>query len=409
MNPRRESGDWPKWRNRVLDWIARKSVDEPYIDNLFGRICRLVREDGVPLDRATLHLRTLHPQLFGGTLEWRPGMRDAEVHFHERSVVRDASFLNSPVRALFEGADGIRQRLDILAEGSDPGYAIFLDLRRQGFTDYLALPMRFTDGKRHASSWATRRSSGFTVDDIVLIEEILPALAMAVEIRLNRRIAKNLLNTYVGPRAGERIFRGEITRGSGETIRAAIWNSDLRGFTRLSQNWPRDRLIDLLNGYFDVMGEAVQSQGGEILKFIGDGLLAIFPLDAPDACGRSLHAARHARAGMARFNAERQARGEITVGFGLSLHVGDVMWGNIGTASRLDFTVIGPAVNLTERLQELAKQLGRDILLSHEFTRDCAGLEDQLESLGVHRLRDIEEPIEVYALTQPSRSSATSS
>ncbi len=400
MNVAEESGCWPTRRNRALDWLARHSVFEPYIDNLFGGACNLLHEDGVPLDRATLHLRTLHPQLLGATITWRPGMRDAEIQFHERGVLQQPRYRNSPVRALFEGAEGIRQRLDIDHAVQGPAFDIFADLRSQGFTDYLALPMRFTDGKRHASSWATRRPRGFSASDLLTIEEMLPILAMAVEIRLNRRIAKNLLNTYVGPRAGERILRGEITRGSGETLHAAIWNSDLRGFTRLSQNWPRDALIDLLNGYFDVMADAVNGQGGEILKFMGDGLLAIFPLDASGACVRAFRAARDAIAGMRRFNAEREARGEQAVGFGIALHRGDVMWGNIGAASRLDFTVIGPAVNITERLQELAKELGRKALLSGDFVHSCEHREAALECLGRCRLRDIDEAIEVYAILE---------
>ncbi len=400
MNDRPEKGHWPSRRNATLDWLARESVLEPYIDNLFGGACNRLRADGVPLDRATLHLRTLHPQLLGATITWRPGMQDAEIDFHERSVLEQPAYLGSPVRALFEGAEGIRQRLDLEHLREGPAFGIFADLQRQGFTDYLALPMRFTDGKRHASSWATRRPGGFDTVDLLTIEEMLPILAMAVEIRLNRRIARNLLNTYVGPRAGERILRGEITRGSGETLHAAIWNSDLRGFTRLSQTRPRDELLDLLNGYFDVMADAVLGEGGEILKFMGDGLLAIFPLETPQACSRAFRAARAAVAGMRRFNADRGARGEERVGFGIALHRGDVMWGNIGAASRLDFTVIGPAVNITERLQELAKELRTEVLLSGEFVHSCEHREAALRPLGRRRLRDIDRAIEVYTMVE---------
>jgi len=395
-----ETGRWPGRRTRTLDWLARDSVLEPYIDNLFGGVCNRLREDGLPLERATLHLRTLHPQLLGATITWRPGMRDAEIVFHERRVLQQPRYLNSPVRALFEGAEGIRQRLDLDHTVQGPAFEIFADLRDQGFTDYLALPMRFTDGRRHASSWATRRPGGFRPTDLLTIEEMLPVLAMAIEIRLNRRIARNLLNTYVGPRAGERILRGEITRGSGETLHAAIWNSDLRGFTRLSQSWPRDALLDLLNGYFDVMADAVLGEGGEILKFMGDGLLAIFPLDTPRACARAFRAARAAVHGMHHFNETRRSRGEESVGFGIALHRGDVMWGNIGAASRLDFTVIGPAVNVTERLQELTKELRVEVLLSGEFVHSCEHHEAALHPLGRRRLRDIDEAIEIYTILE---------
>lgn len=343
-----------------------------------------------------MHLRTLHPQLVGASLEWRPGMREATVRLHDRSSLATPAYLESPVRALFEGVEAIRERLDSYGAGSDPRYAILAELAAEGFTDYVALPMTFTDGKRHATSWATRRPGGFTTTELLELDDLRPLLAMALEIRLNRRIARILLETYVGPRAGRRILEGEITRGSGETMRAAIWYTDLRGFTRLSQHTPLDRLLAVLNRYFDIVGDAVTAHGGEILKFVGDGLLAIFPLDSGEACGRAFSAALATCRGMRDWNAERLAYGEPPVGYGLALHVGDVLWGNVGTATRLDFTVVGPAVNVAHRLEGLAKELGREVVLSETFAAGCPHSRERLRLLGTFRLRDVDGPVAVY-------------
>jgi len=308
--------------------------------------------------------------------------------------------LNSPIRALYDGAEGIRKRLDLPdAEGGDE-YPIYADLRAEGLTDYVALPMTFTDGKRHASTWSTKQSGGFSTADLVEINDVLPILAMAVEIRANRRITKNLLNAYVGRYAGERILSGDIRRGSGATVRAAIWNCDLRGFTRISEQWPRDDVISWLNEYFDVMAGPVEAHGGEILKFVGDGMLAIFRLESAEACRDALGAAVEARAGMKELNAHRVARGSFELGFGVALHVGDVMYGNIGTATRLDFTVIGPAVNVTARLQTLTKELRRQVLLSAPFAMMCACGAEFLTSLGRYPLRGVDEPLEVFGLAE---------
>ena len=226
-------------------------------------------------------------------------------------------------------------------------------------------------------------------------------LALAVEIRANRRITKNLLNTYVGQHAGERILSGDIRRGSGATVRAAIWNCDLRGFTRISEQWPRDDVIQWLNEYFDVMAAPVEKHGGEVLKFVGDGMLAIFPPRQPGslpqgAAGGGGGAPRHE----ASSTRQRIARGSFELGFGVALHVGDVMYGNIGTATRLDFTVIGPAVNVTSRLQTLTKELRRQVLLSAPFAFMCGCSAEFLTTLGRFPLRGVDEPIEVFGLSE---------
>ncbi len=395
---RGETGHWPRRRTRVIDWLVEESVRERFIDNLFGAVCRGLREEGLPLERATLHLRTLHPQLLGATLRWYPGLHDAEIEFHEKIILREDRHLKSPVRLVDDAAAMVRRRLDRPLPPQEESFAVFRQLRAEGFTDYVALPMTFTDGKRHVATFATRRKTGFDPGELAEIREMLPLLAMAIEIRLNRRITRNLLNAYVGPHAGERILRGEIDRGSAEIVDAAVWLADLRGSTRLAASLPHDELIALLNDYFDRFGEGLEAEGGEILKFLGDGLLAVFPLNQPDACGRALAAARRARAAVNAFNQDRAARGRPWLDFVLALHLGMVAWGNIGTRERLDFTVIGSAVHIARRLEELAKELGERVVISEAVLQGCPQAKPELKALGRHHLRGLETPIAVFAL-----------
>lgn len=390
-------GQWPTRRSAVLDWLVGDVTGQPFLDNIFAELCQRLHDSGLPLDRATLHLRTLHPQFGGATMRWLPGMMEPTFSAVDRGVWQRPSYLNSPLRPLYEGeVDGIRARLD-LPMGGMPNYAIYDDLRAEGFTDYVALPLLFVSGTRHACTWATRQEGGFTTAELVVIADILPVLAMVLEIRHNRRITKNILNAYVGERSGMRILAGDIDRGSGETVTAAIWHCDLRGFTMLSERWPRDDVIASLNAYFDTMAAPVIDSGGEILKFIGDAMLAIFPMDEAGACERALEAALSAQAGMAALNAERRGSGRDELGFGLALHVGDVMWGNIGAQQRLDFTVIGPAVNVASRLDGLSKELRRPLLVSGAFAGALRDADALLERLGSYPLRGVEHEVEVFA------------
>lgn len=393
-----EAGQWPSRRSPVLDWLSSGVTDQPFLDNLFADLCRRLRAHGLPLDRATLHLRTLHPQFGGATIRWTADTDELVLTTVNREVWRNRRYLESPLRPLYEGeVDGIRARLDLPQPPGAPVYEIYDDLRAAGMVDYVVLPMAFVSGTRHACTWSTKRPGGFATADLQAIADLLPVLAMAIEIRHNRRITKNLLDAYVGRRSGTRILEGQIDRGSGETLSAAIWHCDMRGFTMLSERWPRDDVIQSLNAYFDTMAAPLTEHGGEILKFIGDAMLAIFPIAEPRACERALRAALEAQQGMARLNEERRAAGQTELGFGLALHVGDVMWGNIGTKERLDFTVIGPAVNVAARLESLSKELRRPLLISAAFAASCACTKLTLDRLGDYALRGVEQEIGVLA------------
>ena len=296
---------------------------------------------------------------------------------------------------MFRTAEPIRRKIEDPECPND--YGIVEELRAEGVTDYLIQPLPFTNGEVHAVSWTTTQPGGFSDDHLAALEAIRRPFARVAEVYALRRVAATLLGTYVGRGAGERILQGRIRRGDIERIEAVILLSDLRDFTGLSDRLPGEAVIGLLNGYFDCLVPAIAAHGGEVLKFVGDGLLAIFPVaaDPRAACRSALAAAADARAALTEINAERVARGEVALRYGLALHLGEVLYGNIGSAGRLDFTTVGPAINLTARLETLTRDLGRDLVTSSAFARHCSG---SLTSLGSFHLRGFREPQEVFAL-----------
>jgi adenylate cyclase len=379
----------------VVDWLTHGTRDERFLDNIFAAMCIRIQQSGIPLKRSTLHILIQHPQWLGARMLWADGMREAEMARVDFDVRERSEYIGSPANEIHDGATEVREKLE-----RDPSkgrqHAIYDEMRTKGLTDYVAWPMYHTLGKRHIVTFATDRPGGFDEAHIAGLQRLLPVLARVSEIRVKNRLARTLLETYVGSHAGELILAGATRRGTGTTVRAAIMICDLRDFTKISDSWPRDDVIDLLNGYFDAMSEPIERHGGEILKFIGDGLLAIFPLSNPKACANLLNAVSEARKAMAALNQERGGSGRAPLNFGIGVHVGDVMYGNIGSRSRLDFTVIGPAVNMASRLETLTKQLGKPVLLSGEFAEFVKG-EFELENVGKHTVRGFADPIELFA------------
>jgi adenylate cyclase len=306
-------------------------------------------------------------------------------------------YLDSPVAALHDGVERVRARL----EGAPPAneYPMFASLRRDGFTDYVGWPLLFTLDQMHTITFASDRRGGFTDAELDCVAGLLPAFALTIEVRFKNELSRRLLDTYVGPHAGEQILKGMTTRGSGRTIEAAVAMFDLRGFTALSDTHSRDDVIAMLNDYFDAIAEPIDRHGGEILKFMGDGLLAVFPLDREAACENALSAVSGACAAMRVLNDVRRAAGKEALGFGVGVNVGEVMYGNIGTSARLDFTVIGPVVNAAARLEALTKDVGVSALFSEAFAAKAPP--NFLVSRGRHRLRGFGKPIEVFTLASP--------
>jgi adenylate cyclase len=381
----------------VIRWLmteARKRVDASEFLEAFAHELRAA---GVDVSRITTGVPILHPQIFSFSGLWQLDKGTTE-RLYRTGPDTQATMSNSPIRIAYEGGGPVR--CDLSAPPRDGEFAIVGDLRGEGFADYIVHSVPFADGSHKALSLATKRRGGFDSDELALFEAMIPAVAFNLEVQALRRTARTLLDTYVGQQAGGRVLEGQIQRGTGETITAVIWLCDLRGFTNLSETLPRDALIDLLNCYFGPMCDAVAAQGGEILKFIGDALLAIFPIraDAAATCAAALLAAERAQAALIEENRRRQDAGLARIDYGLALHVGDVMYGNIGSDTRLDFTVIGPAVNLTARIESMCRQLGRPLLLSADFVRAARISAD---SLGAFALKGVGAEQEIFAPARP--------
>jgi adenylate cyclase len=359
---------------KVTDWLidgARSASSPPA---MMAEACERLVDAGLPLWRVGVFVRTLHPDIFGVSFVWRRG-GEVVVTSADFDVIDSDEYRSSPLSVLYATEQEVRRKLSANAAGDNSPF--LADMRQEGVTDYIALPVRFTDGSIHSSSWTTKLPGGFTEDHIAGLRKLVSPLARVIEIVNLRRTASNLLDTYVGNRAGERILGGQIRRGHTDTMHAAIWLSDLRGFTALSDRLPAETVVEILNRYFDCQVAAIRSHGGEVLKFMGDGLLAVFPIAEQDGniqqvCNQVLEAARESRASV---DDLQYAIGDVVerFRFGVALHVGRILYGNIGGGNRLDFTCIGPAVNLAARLEKIAGRLSRTIVASAEFAGICAG------------------------------------
>jgi adenylate cyclase len=358
---------------KIIDWMIDGARSAITPSQMMAECCERLIQAGLPLWRVGVFLRTLHPDYYGISFIWKPGteVRIGTVDF---TFLDSVEYQSSPMVIVFQ------QALEVRAHANDPAskrFPIIGDLRAEGVTDYIALPLMFMDGAINASSWTTRQPGGFTEEQLGALRALTPALARYCEIVQSRRIATMLLDTYVGNRAGERIMGGQIRRGHTETMHAAIWLSDLRGFTALSDRLPAVTVVDILNHYFDCQVAAIREHGGEVLKYMGDGLLAVFPIDEyvgddQKVCSRVLEAARESRASV---DALHYPIGENIerFRFGVALHVGDILYGNIGGGNRLDFTCIGPAINLAARLEKIASRLHRTVVASEGFAGICSG------------------------------------
>jgi adenylate cyclase len=377
---------------RLIKWLMSAV---PTRTQVLTETCERLTGAGVPLWRVGVFVRTLHPDAFGRSFVWRPGA-DVVINTASFDLPDSPEYKRSPLAILYGSGHEVRYRLD---DPESQRFPFFDDMREEGVTDYIALPMHFTDGSTHATSWTTKAESGFTDENLAALREVIPPFARLAEIFAMRRTAAALLDTYVGNRAGERIWAGQIRRGHSEAMQAAIWLSDLRGFTALSDRLAAKAVVDILNQYFDCQVPAIRKHGGEILKFMGDGLLAVFPIakdggDLGAVCARVLEAAREARASV---DAMRypSGQGSERFRFGVALHIGEILFGNIGGMSRLDFTCIGPAVNLAARLEKIAGRLHRTVVASAAFAGACV---DDWVELGEFPIAGFSQTQRVFGL-----------
>lgn len=382
-------------------WLLGEALAVGDVLDFFEAFCwRMVR--AMPaFERASLHVGTLHPQIYGFAWNWEAGDGICdEIQVAEDILATDA-YRRSPIFAVIERGEAFDRTID---EESSAHYPLLRELGHLGYSHYMALPLTAAGGtggggQHNLVSLATRQPGGFTETERAGIDRLLSILALHVARHIDRRISANLLDAYLGPAAGGKVLQGSIRRGVGEEIDAVIWMSDLRGFTDLSARLPGPAMTALLNAYFERLAGAVIAEGGEILKFMGDGVLAVFP-QGEGAASAALRAARAALAGIAALNAAPPAAVAgardiwAPLRTGIALHEGTVFFGNVGSAGRLDFTVIGPAVNAASRIEALTKELGREILISQAAAR---GLDVALDDLGEHRLRGVAEPVHLFS------------
>jgi adenylate cyclase len=400
--------------HRIIEthiWAVRAGLRGAEAYDLFDGYCQRLVVDGVPLWRAHVAMETLHPQWSGYGFTWRRDLNAIHPEQYEHGVDSEAIWVQSPFYALIQRARGgeaepsMRRRLE---EGPDQrDFPVLVEFSALGATDYYGRLFIFgKDGDRsHGAgivySFTSDRKGGFNDDDMTLLQATLPALSLAMKADAGHVIASGLLGTYLGEDAGRRVHAGAVERGSVSSLRAVLWYADIRGFTTASDAASGPDIIDLLNGVFETLTAVLRERGGQVLKFIGDAMLATFSLDGAegaDTCRRALDAADEAMTKLDMLAVERAAAGAPAASVDLALHLGEVLYGNVGATDRLDFTVIGPAVNEVARIEALCEPLGRRVLVSAEFAAAVENGDGRLESLGRHTLRGVREPKEIFAL-----------
>jgi adenylate cyclase len=375
----------------LLDWLLGPRAPGRTPEEAFGDLCRALRERGIAIYRVGLFVRTLHPNVAGRAYFWREDRDQVEVDSADHSWFATEDHLKSPIHAVWTMNAETRRRL---ADPTCPmDYPVLADLRAEGATDYVAVPLRFLSGEIHVASFASRRPGGFRDAELAALRTVLPYFTRVVEIYGLMRKARNILDAYLGPNAGAKVLAGQIKRGDGEDIHAVIWFCDLRDSTALADSMSRRDFLSILNEYFECTLEPVLQRKGEVLRFIGDAALAIFPIDGRpgEACAAAVEAAREALARMEKANKKRP----LPLRFGIGLHLGELTYGNIGTPGRIEFTVIGAAANEAARIESLCKQLEVDLLVSEHVARV---LPIRWRSMGSHTLRGVGDKIELFTL-----------
>lgn len=361
----------------LADWLVGQALRDAPLDSIYEGTCKQLYAAGVPVTRGQVAFKVLHPLFDAQSLRWRLGEEIEAVNYLHGEDRQE--FERSPFSYLIENKIRyLRRRLT--GDSAIIDFPILQEFRDQGFTDYFCFAVAFDEdvasdtlAKGLVGSWCTDRASGFTNMDIRSLNRIEQRLAVAFKINIQSRVTENILSAYLGPGAGSRVLNGQIKRGDGDDIHAVIWYSDMRDSTRLADTMSAQAFLEALNQYFESTAGAVLRHGGEVLRFIGDAVLAIFPIQGPDvaerACGRAMEAAVTARDNLLLVNEKREAQGVEQLDFGLALHIGEVLFGNIGVPERVEFSVVGPAANEVARLESLTKSLKRALLVSESFAR----------------------------------------
>ena len=369
-----------------IEWLTGDESHDLDAEGLVAGLGLRLRSIGIPLDRLVLHLSTIHPEIRGRTLAWAPN-EDVEIHDREHGYELQADVASGLLHQISETREPLVVRLDVSERPDWTQIDVFKD---RGLVEFVFLPLRNTQGLVASAVFCTKRNSGFTRAERAALQRIVPALRNACELRVTRTTALSLLDTYVGTGTAQRIFAGHIRRGEVESLEAALMYCDLRGFTQMSNRLPSQRVIELLDAYFDCIVPAITAAGGEVLKYMGDAVLAFFLCDdAATACQAALYGAEGALARLDRFSAP-----DAELHAGIALHYGEVSYGNIGSGHRLDFTLIGPDVNLVSRIQTVCSTTGQRLLMSERFAGFLGGSRATL--IGSHNLKGFEHPESLF-------------
>ncbi len=380
----------------VIDWLVDGAPGAPLSQDILLHLADRLLDVGIPLYRAAVFVTTLHPNVMGRAFYWHEGTSEVEVGEAPYSILDTDDYKKSPIVQVLKTNSEIRRHL---ADPNCPDdFIVLKGFKEEGITDYFVTPLEFTNGEIHVASWSCSEPDGFSEEHLNALRQIKPALSRLAEIMALKRVSINLLDAYLGHQSGAKVLSGKIKRGDGENILAVIWFCDLRGSTNLADTLPSADYLSLLNQYFECMAGAILDGGGEVLKYIGDAVLAIFPIDRgqenyTESCTLAVDAATDAVNRMQELNKSRRENGEDDLGYGIGIHLGEVMYGNIGTPERIEFGVIGAAVNEASRIEGMTKLLNKKVLISGEV---ASHIEEEWHSLGQHSLRGVGEQIELF-------------
>jgi adenylate cyclase len=384
--------------SELIEWLSSDECHELDDGGLAAGLGRRLNASGLPVDHLGLYLRTLHPEIFGRTIWWAPG-EPAQIRDREHGIERTPAFVGNPIVRVVETQKPLVVRV---GPRDDAAWTHIDSLEGRQLVEFVILPLRNRDALPSAVSFATRRSDGFTTAERANLMRIAPALRNVCEVRTLRAAEQALLGAYVGTLTARRVLEGHIRRDEVETLEAALLLCDLRGFTELSNRLPSHRVHQLLNNYFDCVVPAIGDAGGEVIKFMGDGVLAFFHRDdASAACAAALQGARSALERLQTHEAP-----DAVLRAGVALHYGEMSYGNIGYGGRLDFTLIGPDVNLVSRLQGICSTTGQALLMSERFVRLLEPT--PVLALGRHALKGFAEAAALYTVAPAGETTAHS-
>ena len=392
----------------LLDWIVRRGLDGLDEGELLREFCEKCREAGLMLSRALSFIDTLHPVHEGRIYRWRDDSVEEEAAMDyartDQGGPAAESWQRSPFFHLLQtGEEELRRRIGF---GEAPEFSVIQEMKDLGHTDYIVFIHRFAGDTKIGdmdgvySAWSTRHSEGFSDANIVALRRLVPVLALAIKSAALARIADTLVRVYLGRDAGRRVLEGSIQRGVADRVEAALWFSDLRSYTAITDTAKPSEIIPLLNDYAEAVITSIHEAGGDVLKLIGDGTLAVFRADDPaEACRCALRAEENLRARMKELNERRLAAEQPVTTAYIGLHIGEVFYGNIGSFDRLDFTVVGPAVNETSRIASMCRSVDRPVLVSSIFA-DALPAEERarLVSVGRFALRGVGKAQDLFTI-----------